>query len=167
MKIWWLLAAGLLLAVVGCSDVTPVGPDAAPRPQHLRTPIVLQVMRVQPPATAGGCAVGYTAVSGETSPGPCYQKTGLPVTITDAAVAIGHGGQSTYSLEIDLPAAERSMLTSVTTTAHNLRGGGLAVTIAGRIWGSIPMVTRPITGGQFQIFPLTMNQAVQLQRMLT
>jgi predicted small lipoprotein YifL len=53
-----MLAAGLMLAVAGCGHLTPLGPDAAataPPPSHLRSPLVLQAMRVQPPAPAGGC----------------------------------------------------------------------------------------------------------------
>jgi hypothetical protein len=170
MKTRWLLAAGLLLAVAGCSDVTPLGPATAPRPQHLRTPILLQAVSVQPPTPTGGCPAGYATFSG----GPCYRNAGTPVKITIAAAAMGPKAESApgqsptpaqYSLVIALPPAERAALTSVSTTAHDVQGG-LAVTIGGRIWGSIPMVRRPFTG-EFQIFPLTMNQAEQLQRMLT
>jgi hypothetical protein len=170
MRARWLLAAGLLLAVAGCGDVTPLGPTTAPRPQHLRTPIVLRAVRVQPPTPAGGCPAGYTAFTA----GPCYRDAGTPVTIITAAVTISPetqsaSGQSSapaqYNLVLILPVAERAALTSITTTAYDVQGG-LTVSVAGRTWGSIPMVDRPFTG-EFEIFPLTMAQAEQLQRMLT
>ena len=44
-----------------CSHLTPLGPDPAatmPQPHHLRSPFVLQDMRIQPPAPAGGCPAG-------------------------------------------------------------------------------------------------------------
>ena len=62
-----MLAAGLVLTVVGCSHLTPLGPDAPaaapPPPSHLRSPIVLTAMRVQPPAPAGGCPAQFTMIS--------------------------------------------------------------------------------------------------------
>ena len=49
-----LLGAGLALTVAACG-ITPLGPDASPRPVHLRSPIVLRAMRVQLPSLAGRC----------------------------------------------------------------------------------------------------------------
>ena len=43
------LAAGLMLTAASCSHLTPLGPDPAatmPQPHHLRSPLVLQDMRV-------------------------------------------------------------------------------------------------------------------------
>lgn len=68
-----LAAAGILLAVTGCSGIAPLGPDAAatmPPPRHLGSPIVLQVMRVQPPNSTGGCPAGWAAVSLPAGGGP-------------------------------------------------------------------------------------------------
>ena len=51
-----MLAAGLMLTVASCGHLTPLGPDAAataPQPSHLRSPIVLRAMSVQPPTPAG------------------------------------------------------------------------------------------------------------------
>jgi hypothetical protein len=48
-----LAAAGIMLAVAGCSHITPLGPDAAatlPPPRHLGSPMIVQVMRSRPPA---------------------------------------------------------------------------------------------------------------------
>ena len=111
-------AAGFVLAVAGCTGhITPLGPDAAatmPPPRHLGSPIIVQVMRSQPPTAAGGCPAGWVAESppggpvlraagpvhsrrvrpGSTptppappAPMPCYRPAGTPVTITSAAVS--------------------------------------------------------------------------------
>ena len=57
-----LAAVGLVLAVAGCSHVTPLGPDPAPvslPPAHqLGSPISVQVIRSQPPTAAGRCPAG-------------------------------------------------------------------------------------------------------------
>jgi hypothetical protein len=61
-----LAAAGLMLTVASCSHITPLGPDAAatlPPPRHLGSPIIVQVMRLQPPAATGGCPAGWVAES--------------------------------------------------------------------------------------------------------
>ena len=57
-----LAAAGTVLAVASCSHITPIGPDGAPvslpPARHLGSPIILQVMRSQPPTPAGRCPAG-------------------------------------------------------------------------------------------------------------
>jgi len=58
-----MLTAGLMLTVASCSHLTPLGPDARPQPHHLRSPIILQAMRVQNPTPARGCPAGATARS--------------------------------------------------------------------------------------------------------
>jgi hypothetical protein len=68
-----LAAAGLVLAVAGCSHITPLGPDAAatmPPPRHLGSPIIVQVMRSQPPTSTGRCPAGWAAVSLPAGGGP-------------------------------------------------------------------------------------------------
>jgi hypothetical protein len=110
-----LAAASLILTVAGCSHILPLGPDAAatmPPPRHLGSPIIVQVMRVQPPTATGGCPASWVAVSlpagggprpavaaapvvpkgAPASPAPpapitCYRPAGTPVTITSAAVS--------------------------------------------------------------------------------
>jgi hypothetical protein len=63
-----LAAAGLVLAVVGCSQVTPLGPDPVPvslsPARDLGSPIVMQIMRSQPPTPAGQCPAGSIALFG-------------------------------------------------------------------------------------------------------
>jgi hypothetical protein len=77
-----LAAAGIVLATVGCSHITPLGPDAAatmPPPRHLGSPIVVQVMRVQPPNSTGGCPAGWAAVSLPAGGGPSVTAGAVPV----------------------------------------------------------------------------------------
>jgi len=114
-----LAAAGLVLAVAGCSQVTPLGPDPSPvslaPARDLGSPIVMQIMRSQPPSPAGQCPAGSIALFGSepdvprtsaalaqpvqgvtaasaTPPAPgagiaCYRPVGTPVTITSAALS--------------------------------------------------------------------------------
>lgn len=59
-----LAGAGLILAVASCSGhITPLnaGPPAMPPARHLGSPIIVQVMRSQPPTAMGGCPVGWVA----------------------------------------------------------------------------------------------------------
>ncbi len=57
-----LAAAGVVLAVAGCSHVTPLGPGPAPvslpPPRDLGSPITVQIMRSQPPTPTGRCPAG-------------------------------------------------------------------------------------------------------------
>lgn len=63
-----LAAAGLGLAVAGCSHITPLGPDPAPvslpPARDLGSPIIVQVMRSQPPTPTGECPAGSIALFG-------------------------------------------------------------------------------------------------------
>ena len=125
------LAAGLMLTAASCSHLTPLGPDPAatmPQPHHLRSPLVLQDMRIQPPAPAAGCLAGYIALPGGASPGACYRKTGTPVTITSAGVSPvssfrppqppgQQAGPIQYGFWITLPAADVPALAAVIPTA--------------------------------------------------
>jgi hypothetical protein len=170
-----LALAGIVLTVAGCSHLTPLGP-APPQPSHLRSPFVLQAMRVQPPAPAGGCPAGFATLSAPgTSPGACYRKLGTPVTITSAAISPvsssrpnpppgQQAGPAQYGFTITLAAAEVPALTAVTTTAADAQGP-LAISAAGRTW-VLPIVGSPFTGPRLLIPLSTKNQALQLQRIL-
>jgi hypothetical protein len=61
-------AAGIVLAVAGCSQVTPLGPDppqaSLPPPRDLGSPITMQVMRWLPPSTTGRCPADSVALFG-------------------------------------------------------------------------------------------------------
>jgi hypothetical protein len=63
-----LAAAGVMLAVAACSNITPVGPDPAPvslpPARQLGSPIIMQVMRSRPPTAAGRCPAGSVALFG-------------------------------------------------------------------------------------------------------
>ena len=78
-----LATAGLVLAVAGCSHITPLGPDrgpvAMPPARHLGSPIIVQVMRVQPPNSTGGCPAGWAAVSLPAGGGPRVAAGAVPV----------------------------------------------------------------------------------------
>ena len=172
------LAAATVLAIAGCSHLAPLGPDASlPQPHHLRSPFILEAMRVQPPTPAGGCPAGYTALPGDNPiiSGPasssgitqCYRTTGTPVTITSAAVSPVSRLKppaAGYGFVITLPAADVPALTAVTTTAYQARGA-FAISIAGKTW-ALPMVEAPLRGRQFRIPMISRNQALQIQRML-
>jgi hypothetical protein len=174
-----LLAAGLVLAVAGCGHLTPLGPDAAataPPPSHLRSPIVLQAMRVQPPAPAGGCPARFTMISVPGNPSQCARSVGTPVTISSAAVSAVSSfqprtpsgqvvpGPPVYQIMITLPAADVTAATAVVTTAYDSRGG-VDFSVAGRTW-ALPMVLRPFRSRQLSIALPSKNQALQLHRLL-
>jgi len=168
-----MLAAGLMLTVASCSQVTPLGPDAGPQPHQLRSPISLQAMRVQNLTPAGGCPAGSARLSAPGQNPGCYRPVGAPVTITIAAVAPGpttspasppNAPPSAYGLLIALPAADRAELTAVTTQAYDSQGA-VDISVAGRAWG-LPMQQAPITHGQFVIMLPSKNEVLQLQRLL-
>jgi hypothetical protein len=73
-----LAAGGIVLAVAGCSQITPLGPEPMqlPPPRQLGSPIIVQVMRLQPPAATGGCPAGWVAVSLPAGGGPQVSTAG-------------------------------------------------------------------------------------------
>ena len=173
-----MLAAGLMLTLAGCGHLTPLGPDAAataPPPSPLRSPIVLQAMRVQPPAPAGGCPARFTMISVPGNPGECVRPLDTPVTITSAAVSSVSSfqprtpsgqaqGPPVYQIMITLPAADVTAATAVVTTAYDSRGG-VDFSVAGRSWG-LPLVFKPFRSQQLSIALPSKNQALQLHRLL-
>ena len=187
------LAAGLMLTAASCSQLTPLGPDPAatmPQPHHLRSPLVLQDVGIQPPAPAGGCPAGYVMLPGGGSPGTCYRTTGTRVTITSAAVspvspfrpAPPPGQQAVpvqYVFWITVPAADAPALTAfITTVAGPQRPQqgpptattsaattALTISVAGRTWVLAGFGTQ-FTGGQLEVALSSRNQALQLQRIL-
>ncbi|HET9080788.1 MAG TPA: hypothetical protein VFO01_09765 [Trebonia sp.] len=168
------LAAALMLTAVACSHVTPLGPAGnVPQPHQLRSPIILQAMRVQYVTPEGGCPAGFTKLSAPGQSPGCYRPLGAPVTITSAAVAPGpvarpvsppNAPPSEYGLLILLPAAGRAELTAVTTQAYDSQGA-VDVSVAGKTW-ALPMQQAPLTHGQFTIMLPSKNELLQLQRIL-
>ncbi len=156
------LAASLMLTVASCSHDTPAPvfhADTQP-PPHLRSPFVLEAVRIQPPTGAGGCPAGSVALSG--GPGQCYRQLGTPVTITSAIVgpvitdALHFPGL--YGFWIVLPAADVAALQAITSTAADAHAN-LAISVAGRGW-LLPIPGRPFTNGQLEIFLPSMNNSL-------
>lgn len=93
--------AALALTCAGCSHILPLGPAPA-APRHLGSAVTLQLVLIQPPSPAGGCPAGFAAFSAPFAdypqvPDACYRKTGKPVTITTAAVAMSYQPAQTSS----------------------------------------------------------------------
>jgi hypothetical protein len=82
-----LAAAGLVLAIASCSNVTPLGPDPAavslPPARNLGSPIVMQIMRSKPPTPAGRCPAGTVALYGSDPnvPRAAAAPAGPPVSV--------------------------------------------------------------------------------------
>jgi hypothetical protein len=174
-----LAAAGIVLAVAGCSHITPLGPGptpvAMPPDRHLGSPIILQVMRSRPDAASGKCPVGYVALSAPGYAGTCYRSLGTPVTISSAAVSsVSMNGSSPpagqpkgpalYGFTVAVPAADVAAVTAVIKQAYDVRGA-LAVIVAGKTWEA-PQVDTPFPGQQFPISLPGRSQALDLHRIL-
>ncbi len=177
-----LAAAATMLAVAACGHITPLGapepPPAghagppAPAPQKAPAQFVLQAVRIQFPARAGGCPAGAVALPG--GPGRCYRKLGTPVTITITSAAIcsfhprPQPGQQPvpvqYGFLISVPASDGAGLAAVGTTAADSHGY-VDITAAGRTW-LLLRVQQPSTGGQFAIVLPSRNRALQFERVL-
>ena len=90
------LAAGVVLTVASCAgQITPLGPDptpvAMPPARHLGSPIIVQVMRVQPAPATGRCPAGWAAVSLPAGGGPHTAVTAAPAA---PPVPVGSTGAS-------------------------------------------------------------------------
>ena len=89
-----LAAVGLMLAAVGCSNITPLGPAPAPvslpPARDLASPIIMQVMRSQPVTPAGQCPAGSVALFGSEPNVQRVVSVAVPVQgspVTPAALA--------------------------------------------------------------------------------
>jgi len=168
-----LAAAGIVLAVASCSTITPLGPSGpssvappALPPPPLRSPFTLEAVRIQAPASAGGCPSGSVALSG--GPGQCYRQLGTPVTITSAyvgSVVTGthHIPPGQYGFWVTLPAAELPALHALTTAAYDAQGF-LDISVAGQTW-LLPRVRAPFTGPLEMVLP-DQDQVLLLHRLL-
>jgi hypothetical protein len=168
-----LVAAGIALAVASCSNITPLGPSgpssvappAAP-PPPLRSPFILEAVRIQASASAGGCPSGSVALSG--GPGQCYRQLGRPVTITSAYVGsvvtgTSHIPPGQYGFWVTLPAADLPALHALTTAAYDTQGF-LDISVAGQTW-LLPRVRQPFTGPLEMVLPAK-DQVLLLHRLL-
>ena len=189
------LAAGVMLTVASCSHVTPLGPDPAatmPQPHQLRSPLVLEDMRMQQSTIGVGCPAGSVALSGNA--GPCYRSTGTPATITSAGVSrltsfqppTPPGQQQAepaqYGFWITVPAADAPAVTAVITAVEGPLSSGApgqgpvasavpasqpvpAISVAGQTSLLVGFTMR-FTGREVEVFLASRNQALQLQRIL-
>ncbi len=177
-----LALTGLVLAVAGCGHVLPLGLSAIPGPSRLTSAIVMQPALVAPssrflpaqgPPSPATCPAGYAMIpEGDQPPGSagCYRKLGPPATFTTAAVTVfhqpagPHGQPAQYVLRITLPAAEAATLTAITTNVSGTQEQ-LAVIIADQAWGAFATL-KPLTNREFDIPAQSLNQALQLQRIV-
>ena len=123
-----LAAAGVMLAVAGCSGLTPLGPGEAaslPQPHHLRSPIILEAMRSQPGTAGGGCPASYVALQGDNS---SQSVIAGPVQ----SVIAGPAGSS--------PAPTRASATPVPTCYRKV---GTPVTFTSAAVSSLFLVSNP------------------------
>jgi hypothetical protein len=131
-----LAAAGLMLAVAGCSHITPLGPDPAPASlppaRDLGSPITVQVMRPQPATPAGQCPAGTVALFGSepdvpraavASSRPVQAGTGSTATPapTPTATAAPPAGVACYR-PAGTPVTITSAAVSSVTTNRNQPG---------------------------------------------
>jgi hypothetical protein len=168
-----LAAAGIVLAVASCSNIAPLGPSGpssvappAVPPPPLRSPFILEAVRIQAPTSAGGCPSGSVALSG--GPGQCYGQLGTPVTITSAFVGsvvtgTSHIPPGLYGFWVTLPAADLPALHALTTAAYDAQGF-LGISVAGQTW-LLPRVRAPFTGPLEMVLP-TKDQVLLLHRLL-
>ena len=168
-----LAAAGIVLAVASCGNIAPLGPSGpssvappAVPPPPLRSPFILEAVRIQAPTSAGACPSGSVALSG--GPGQCYGQLGTPVTITSAfvgSVVTGthHIPPGQYGFWVTLPAADLPALHALTTAAYNAQGF-LDISVAGQTW-LLPRVRAPFTGPLEMVLP-TKDQVLLLHRLL-
>jgi hypothetical protein len=163
------LAAGIMLALGGCGQVSPVGPEGAAAPPAIRrlgSPIILQVMRTQPATVSGKCPAGYAGLSDPGSAGTCYSKLGTPVTVTSAGLSpVSAQGQSAvYGFAVAVPAGDVAAVTAAIKQAYDVHGA-LAIDVEGKIW-SAPQVLAAFSGQQLQIALPGKGEALELHRIL-
>ena len=128
------LAAGLMLAVAGCSHIAPLGQDPSPvrlpPARDLGSPIVVQVMRSQPPTPAGECPAGSVTLFGSdpnvaraavASSRPEPAGTGSAATPTPAVSSATPAGVACY-LSVGRPVTITSAAVSPVTVNRNHPG---------------------------------------------
>jgi hypothetical protein len=78
-----LTAVGVVLTGVGCSNITPLGPESAavslPPARDLGSPIIMQIMRSEPPGPTGRCPVGSINLFGSQPNVPRAVTQAVPV----------------------------------------------------------------------------------------
>jgi hypothetical protein len=125
-----LAAAGVVFAVAGCSNIAPLGPDPAPvslpPARDLGSPIIMQIMRSQPPTPTGRCPAGSIALFGS-EPNVPRASVALP-----RRVQAGSG-----STAIPTPAATPATPPAPSAGVACYRPAGTAVTITSAAVSSV------------------------------
>jgi hypothetical protein len=187
------LAAGVMLTVASCSHVTPLGPDPAatmPQPHPLRSPLVLEDMRMRQSAIGAGCPAGSIKLAGLAA--GCFSATGTSATITSAGVSSVTSFQpptppgqqqaepTQYGFWIAVPAADAPAVTAVIPAAQGQGSSGAQGPVASAVPASQPVPAISVagqtsllvgfsirfTGREVEVFLASRNQALQLQRIL-
>jgi len=191
-----LAAAGLVLAMTGCSQVTPLGPDPAPvslpPARHLGSPIVVQVLRSRPPTAAGRCPAGSVDLFGLQPNVPraavaqaaatparpatppvgvaCYRPVGTPVTVMSAAVSsvTTYRNQPGPATYGFVVAFPAADVPALTAVVRQAQDAGDAtsISVAGKLWQAPQPRQKVIALRAVQITLLSRNQAVELYHLL-
>jgi len=150
-----LTAAGVVLAVAGCSHITPLGPDPAPvslpPARDLGSPIIMQVMRSQPPTPTGECPAGSIALFGSdpnvprvavASSRPVPVGTGSTATPTPTPTTppAPPAGVACYR-PVGTPVAITSAAVSSVTTNRNQPGPAWYVFVVAFPTADVPALT--------------------------
>ena len=152
-----LAAAGVVLAVAGCSNITPLAPDPAPvslpPARDLGSPIIVQVMRSQPPTPTGECPAGSVALFGSepnvprvavASSRPVQAGTGSTATPTPAATPPAPlAGVACYR-PVGTPVTITSAAVSSVTTNRNQPGPAWYVFAVAFPTADVPALTAVI-----------------------
>ena len=151
-----LAAAGLVLAVAGCSHITPLGPDPAPvslpPARELGSPIIMQVMRSQPPTPAGECPAGSVALFGSEPNVPrAAAALPRPVLAGTGSTATPHRGHAATPpapsagvacyLPVGTPVTITSAAVSSVTTSRNQPGPAWYVFVVAFPAADVPALT--------------------------
>jgi hypothetical protein len=159
-----LAAAGVVLAAVSCSNITPLGPDptpvSLPPARDLGSPIIMQVMRSQPPTPAGRCPADTIALFGSdpsvprTTVGSAPVGPPVPVPAHSQLVQGSQGSKATPPpaspatpagvacyLPVGTPVTITSAAVSSVTTNRNQPGPAWYVFVVGFPTADVPALT--------------------------
>lgn len=148
-----LTAAGVVLAVAGCSHVAPLGPDPAPvslpPARDLGSPITMQIMRSQSPTPAGECPAGSIALFGSEPNVPraavassrrVQAATGSTAIPTPATPPAHPAGVACFR-HVGTPVTITSAAVSSVTTKRNQPGPAWYVSVVAFPAADVPALT--------------------------
>jgi hypothetical protein len=150
-----LAAVGLVLAVAGCSHITPLGQDPPPvnlpPARDLGSPIMMQIMRSQPPTPTGRCPAGSVALFGSepnvpraavASSRPVQAGTGSTATPTPSpATPLAPPARVTCYRPVGRPVTITSAAVSSVTTNRNQPGPAWYVFVVAFPTADVPALT--------------------------